>query len=75
MNREAAVLGTPVWTIFEGPLGGVDELLVREGRMKILRDPEELTVERRADDSFERRVRRDPADLLRLAVPSSGSPP
>jgi uncharacterized protein len=69
MNREAAVLGTPVWSIFEGPLGGVDELLVREGRLKILRDPEQLTVERKAADSFERRVRRDPADLLRLAVP------
>jgi predicted glycosyltransferase len=69
MNREAAVLGTPVWSIFEGPLGGVDELLVREGRMRILRDPEELNVERRSDNSFERRVRRDPADLLKLAVP------
>jgi predicted glycosyltransferase len=75
MNREAAVLGTPVWSIFEGPLGGVDELLVREGRMKILRDPEQLTVRRREHDSFERRLRRDPADLLRLAVPSSGSRP
>jgi uncharacterized protein len=69
MNREAAVLGTPVWSIFEGPLGGVDELLVREGRMRLLRDPEELTVERRLDNAFERRVRRDPADLLALAVP------
>jgi predicted glycosyltransferase len=69
MNREAAVLGTPVWSIFEGPLGGVDELLVREGRMRILRDPEELRVERRSDNAFERRVRRDPADLLTLAVP------
>jgi uncharacterized protein len=69
MNREAAVLGTPVWSIFEGPLGGVDELLVREGRMRILRDPEELTVERRSDNAFEHRVRRDPADLLTLAVP------
>jgi predicted glycosyltransferase len=69
MNREAAVLGTPVWSIFEGPLGGVDELLVREGRLKILRDPEQLTVVRKPDDSFERRVRRDPADLLRLALP------
>jgi uncharacterized protein len=69
MNREAAVLGTPVWSIFEGPLGGVDELLVREGRMRILRDPEELSVARRSDHAFERRVRRDPADLLALAVP------
>ena len=33
MNREAAVLGTPVWSMFEGPLGGVDEQLVREGRL------------------------------------------
>jgi uncharacterized protein len=69
MNREAAVLGTPVWSIFEGPLGGVDELLVREGRMRILRDPEELSVARRSDHAFERRVRRDAADLLALAVP------
>jgi predicted glycosyltransferase len=69
MNREAAVLGTPVWSIFEGPLGGVDELLVRQGRMKLLRDPGELTVERRPDNAFERRVRRDPANLLALAVP------
>jgi uncharacterized protein len=75
MNREAAVLGTPVWSIFEGPLGGVDELLVREGRLKILRDPEQLTVERKPPNSVERRVRRDPADLLRLAIPASGSPP
>jgi predicted glycosyltransferase len=69
MNREAAVLGTPVWSIFEGPLGGVDEQLLREGRIKLLRDPEELTVERRPDNGFERRVRRDPANLLALAVP------
>ena len=32
MNREAAVLGTPVWTTFAGRLGGVDEQLVRQGR-------------------------------------------
>ena len=38
MNREAAVLGTPVWSMFEGPLGGVDEQLVREGRLKLLAD-------------------------------------
>jgi uncharacterized protein len=69
MNREAAVLGTPVWSIFEGPLGGVDELLIREGRMRMLRHPDELAVERRSGDAFERRVRRDPADLLKLAVP------
>ena len=31
MNREAAVLGTPVWSIFEGRLGAVDEQLVARG--------------------------------------------
>ena len=47
MNREAAVLGTPVWSIFEGPLGGVDEMLMREGRLRLLRSPRELVVERK----------------------------
>ncbi len=70
MNREAAVLGTPVWSIFEGRPGAVDEQLEREGRLRVLRDPADVVVERKPDpDSWRRRVRRDPADLLRLAVP------
>jgi hypothetical protein len=68
MIREAAVLGTPVWSIFEGRLGAVDELLIAEGRVHFLRDPAELVVEK-APAVRERRGRRDPADLLRLAVP------
>jgi uncharacterized protein len=70
MIREAAVLGTPVWSIFEGRLGAVDELLQREGRLRFLRDPAELVVEK-APTKRERRGRRDPADLLALAVPSA----
>jgi predicted glycosyltransferase len=67
MIREAAVLGTPVWSIFEGRPGAVDEQLEREGRVRFLRDPAELIVAK----ATERRplARRDPADLLRLAVP------
>ena len=68
MIREAAVLGTPVWSIFEGRLGAVDELLIAEGRVHFLRDPAELVVEK-APAVRERRGRRDPAELLRLAVP------
>jgi predicted glycosyltransferase len=68
MIREAAVLGTPVWSIFEGRLGAVDELLIAEGRVRFLRDPGELVVEK-APTVRERRGRRDPAELLRLAVP------
>src|SRR6476646_3578647 len=67
MIREAAVLGTPVWSIFEGRLGAVDELLIAEGRVHFLRDTTGLVVAKEA----ERRPldRRDPAELLRLAVP------
>jgi uncharacterized protein len=68
MIREAAVLGTPVWSIFEGRLGAVDEQLEREGRVRFLRDPAELLVEK-APAKRERRGRRDPAELLRLALP------
>jgi predicted glycosyltransferase len=67
MVREAAVLGTPVWSIFEGRLGAVDELLISEGRVRLLRDPAELVVEKVSERK--RRATRDPAELLRLAVP------
>ena len=68
MIREAAVLGTPVWSIFEGRLGAVDEQLEREGRIRFLRDPADLVVEK-APANRQRRGRRDPAELLRLALP------
>jgi uncharacterized protein len=69
MNREAAVLGTPVWSIFEGRLGAVDEMLTREGRLRFLRDPAEIKLERKPAGLVEQRVRRDPRDLLELALP------
>ena len=68
MIREAAVLGTPVWSIFEGRPGAVDEQLEREGRIRFLRDPDELTVAK-APAERHRRGRRDPVELLRLALP------
>jgi predicted glycosyltransferase len=69
MNREAAVLGTPVWSIFEGPLGGVDERLAAEGRLRLLRDPGEITLRKKPAGAAESRVRRDPRRLLELALP------
>jgi uncharacterized protein len=75
MNREAAVLGTPVWSIFEGRLGAVDEMLVRERRLRILRDADEVTLERKPADAYERRTRRDLAELLELAVPGVARTP
>ena len=70
MNREAAVLGTPVWSIFEGRLGAVDELLVREGRLRLLESSTDLDeLELRTKEPREARGFRDPADLLALALP------
>jgi predicted glycosyltransferase len=69
MNREAAVLGTPVWSIFEGRLGAVDEKLVADGRLRLLSDPAEIVPAKKDPDAWRNRARRDPRDLLRLALP------
>jgi uncharacterized protein len=45
MNREAAALGTPVWTTFAGRLGAVDEALIADGRLRRLTEADELRVE------------------------------
>jgi predicted glycosyltransferase len=64
MNREAVALGTPVYTTFEGRLGAVDELLLREGRLRRLSDPTEIELEKRGDGAVNR-VRRDPRVLIK----------
>ena len=67
MNREAVVLGTPVYTTFAGRLGGVDERLVAEGVLRPLERVEDLVLERRPPHAPARR-RRDPDVLVELAV-------
>jgi hypothetical protein len=66
MNREAAALGVPVYTTYGGRLGGVDEALIREGRLVPLTDPRALELRRR--DAGGERVRRDPRVLLDLLL-------
>lgn len=60
MNREAAALGVPVYSIFRGQLGAVDAYLVREGRLVLLTSPADvktkLTIARR-DKLLDRRKR------------------
>ena len=68
MNREAAALGTPVWSMFEGRLGGVDEQLVADGRLKMLGDVDDVEVVKR-DRVGRPATTRDPAELLELALP------
>jgi uncharacterized protein len=67
MNREAAALGVPVYTTYGGRLGGVDEALIREGRLKPLTDPRALELVKRQDGSGTR-VRRDPKVMLDLLL-------
>ena len=66
MNREAVALGTPVYTTYGGRLGGVDEWLIREGRLIPLSDPRALELHKR--DGERERVRRDPALMLDLLL-------
>ncbi len=47
MNREAVALGTPVFTTFAGRMGGVDEALIAEGRLRVLEDAAELPLHKR----------------------------
>jgi predicted glycosyltransferase len=77
MNREAVALGTPVYTVFEGRLGAVDERLIAEGRLRRLTSPDALEIVKRASPADgDQRVRRDPgvlADLLIGAQPWAAS--
>jgi uncharacterized protein len=66
MNREAVALGTPVYTTYGGRLGGVDEWLIREGRLRPLTDPRAIEVVKRPAGAAGL-TRRDPgllADLI-----------
>jgi predicted glycosyltransferase len=66
MNREAVALGTPVYTMFEGRLGAVDERLIAEGRLRRLTEAEDVVVAPRGDAPPVQRVRRDPRVLTGL---------
>jgi predicted glycosyltransferase len=70
MNREAAALGTPVYTTYGGRLGGVDEWLIHEGRLRPLTDPRAIEVRHHREERVV--TRRDPqlmTDLVLGALP------
>jgi uncharacterized protein len=71
MNREACALGVPVYTTYGGRLGGVDEELIRAGRLKPLTDPRALDLRKR-NGVAAARVHRDPTDLLTLLLSALG---
>jgi predicted glycosyltransferase len=67
VDPEAAALGVPVYTTYGGRLGGVDEELIRDGRLKPLTDPRALELVKR-DGESRGRIRRDPQKLLDLLL-------
>jgi uncharacterized protein len=64
MNREAVALGVPVYTTYGGRLGGVDEMLIREGRLIPLSDPRALDLRKREGEP--NRFKREPTLMLDL---------
>ncbi len=42
MNREAAALGVPVYSIFRGTIGAVDHYLADNGRLTLLESPDDV---------------------------------
>ena len=67
MNREAVALGTPVYTIFSGEMGAVDERLIAEGRLRELASPDAIELTRREALDGPRRAPRPEAPLGRRA--------
>jgi hypothetical protein len=61
MNREAVALDTPVYTTYGGRLGGVDESLIRSGKLQPLTDARALELRKHQG---ERRINRRDPDLL-----------
>ena len=47
MNREAVALGTPVYTIFSGEMGAVDQRLIADGKLRVLTDTAQLELRKR----------------------------
>ena len=49
MNREAAALGVPVYSIFRGQIGAVDRYLAQNGRMTLLENADQVRTRIRLD--------------------------
>jgi uncharacterized protein len=68
MNREAVALGTPVYTTFQGRLGGVDERLIAEGRLRPLEQAARLEIPAAPAAGRRPPLRRDPGVLVELLL-------
>ncbi len=70
MNREAAALGVPVYSIFRGTAGAVDKKLESEGRLVFIQNPEDvekkiLIVSRDKTAALDQRPRKALIDIIK----------
>jgi predicted glycosyltransferase len=70
MNREAVALRTPVFTVFEGRIGAVDEQLIAQGRLQRLHAATDVQLVKRElpSTAMPDRIRRDPALMVDLLL-------
>ncbi len=66
MNREAVALGVPVYTTYGGRLGGVDESLIKNVRLRPLSDARALELTKRSNTLDW--PRRDPDVLVEMIL-------
>ncbi len=71
MNREAVALGTPVYTIFSGRMGAVDERLIADGLLRQLDDPHALELVKRSTEPGPQNPR-DPVLLVDAVLGAMG---
>jgi predicted glycosyltransferase len=72
MNREAVALGTPVYTIFTGRMGAVDERLIAAGELRPLDDPADLELVKRSSSPGPRHPR-DAGPLVEAMLSAAGA--
>ena len=72
MNREAAALGVPVYSIFRGRIGAVDRYLAEKGRLTLLESAEDvqskIVLKRRTHAQWDSMKRRAALDCIVEAI-------
>jgi len=72
MNREAAALGVPVYSIFRGRIGAVDKYLAEKGRLTLLESAEDvhtkIVVKRRTHAQWDSTRRSAALDCIVEAI-------
>jgi uncharacterized protein len=66
MNREAAAMGVPVYSIFRGKLGAVDDYLASEGRLVLLASSDDVSTKLKIARREGLRERRDRSSSVTL---------